>query len=105
MTVDELERAASAGEPMPLGLTDYEMDFFEFMRGLYWQYREGIIDLDTAKKEKMRRRQKLEARRVESQAQEKTRRMWQWLNLRIEEDDCEKCKALKRQILQLENCF
>lgn len=90
---------------MPLGLADYEMDFFEFMTGLYWRYRQGLIDLDQAKKLKQRRRQKLEARKVEAQAQEKTRRMWQWLNLRIEEDDCPKCRELKRTILQLENCF
>lgn len=105
MTVDELERAASAGEPMPLGLTDYEMDFFEFMTSLYWRYRQGLIGLEEAKKTKQRRRQKLEARRIEAQAQEKTRRMWLWLNLREEADDCPKCRELKKTILQLENCF
>ena len=105
MTVDELERAASAGEPMPLGLTDYEMDFFEFMTGLYWRYRQGLIDLDQAKKAKQRRRQKLEARKVEAQAQEKSYRVWAWCNLRFEDDDCPKCRELKKTILQLENCF
>lgn len=105
MTVDELERAASAGEPMPLGLADYEMDFYEFMRGLYWQYRQGVIDLDVARKEKQRRRQKLDTRRLEAQAQEKSYRVWAWCNLKFEDDDCPKCRELKKRILQLENCF
>lgn len=102
---EELERAASAGKPMPHGLTTAEKHLYIAMRGLYEQYRQGLIDLDGARREK--RMLLADAGKFDllMQSAEKSLRTWQWLNLRIEDDDCPKCRELKRQILQLENAF
>lgn len=90
---------------MPHGLTTAEKHLYIAMRGLYEQYRQGLIDLDGARREK--RMLLADAGKFDllMQSAEKSLRTWQWLNLRIEEDDCPKCRELKRQILQLENTF
>lgn len=102
---DELERAASAGKPMPNGLNTTEKHLYIAMRGLYAQYRAGLIDLDAAKREKRMLLNDANKFDLLMQSAERSLRVWQWCNLRIEEDDCPKCRELKKTILQLENCF
>ena len=101
----ELERAASAGKSVPDGLTAPEKALYIAMRGVYWQYREGVITLEQAKREKMLLTKDFDKLEMLMKAQEKALKSWRWLNLRIEEGDCPRCIEMKRTILQLENCF
>ena len=101
----ELERAASAGKPIPDGLTAPEKALYIAMRGLYWQYREGIVTLEQARREKNLLIKDYEKLELLMKAQEKALKSWRWLNLRIEEGDCPRCIEMKKTILQLENCF
>lgn len=102
---EELERAASAGKPLPNGLSAPDRFLYIAMRGLYAQYRQGLIDLPGAKREKQMLLNEANKFDLLMRSAERSLRVWQWCNLRIEEDDCPKCRELKRTILQLENCF
>lgn len=101
----DLERAASAGKPIPDGLTAPEKALYIAMRGLYWQYREGIIELEQAQREKRLLIQDFNKLELLMKAQEKSLKAWRWINLRVEEGDCPRCIEMKRTILELENCF
>lgn len=46
------ERIAMAGGEMPDGLEWYDRQLFLMLRTLYWQYKQGIVDRETAQKEK-----------------------------------------------------
>lgn len=48
----ELDKLAKSGAPMPMGLTMHEQCYYISSRGLYEQYRQGSITLESAKKEK-----------------------------------------------------
>lgn len=101
----ELERAASEGKSVPDGLTAPEKALYIAMRGLYWQYREGIVTREQAHREKNLLIKDYDKLELLMKAQEKALKSWRWLNLRIEEGDCPRCIEMKRTILQLENCF
>lgn len=48
----EYERQAMAGGEMPDGLEWYDRQLFLMLRTLYWQYKQGIVDRETASREK-----------------------------------------------------
>lgn len=48
------ERIAMAGGEMPDGLDWPDRQVFLGLRSLYWQYKNGIVDRETAKKEKIK---------------------------------------------------
>jgi hypothetical protein len=46
------ERIAMAGGEMPDDLEWYDRQLFLMLRTLYWQYKQGIVDRETASREK-----------------------------------------------------
>jgi hypothetical protein len=46
------ERIAMAGGEMPDGLEWYDRQLFLMLRSLYWQYKKGVVDRETASREK-----------------------------------------------------
>lgn len=100
---DALERAAAEGKAMPDGLTGPEKQLYIAMRGLYYQYRVGIVDREQAKREKAELIKDFNAARTREQAYERSIKAWRWVDLNLNKCECEECKALKRAILQLEN--
>lgn len=46
------ERIAMCGGEMPDDLEWYDRQLFLMLRTLYWQYKQGIVDRDTASREK-----------------------------------------------------
>jgi hypothetical protein len=48
------ERIAMAGGEMPEDLEWYDRQMFLMLRTLYWQYKQGVVDRDTASKEKVK---------------------------------------------------
>lgn len=46
------ERIAMAGGEMPDDLEWYDRQMFLMLRTLYWQYKQGIVDRETASREK-----------------------------------------------------
>lgn len=48
----DYERIAMAGGEMPDGLEWYDRQLFLMLRTLYWQFKQGIVDRETAKQEK-----------------------------------------------------
>ena len=46
------ERIAMAGGEMPEDLEWYDRQLFLMLRTLYWQYKQGIVDRETASREK-----------------------------------------------------
>jgi hypothetical protein len=48
------ERTAMAGGEMPNDLEWYDRQMFLMLRTLYWQYKQGIVDRETASREKAR---------------------------------------------------
>ena len=52
MDLQEIERAAATGEPIPKGLSDLDWFYWRCMADLYRRYNARTIDRDTAKQEK-----------------------------------------------------
>lgn len=102
---EELERAASAGKPLPDGLTYAEKTLYIAMRGLYAQYRQGTIDKDQAKREKRLLLNDFGQIELTDKARERSIRAWRWLDLNMNNCECPHCLEMKRTILQLENTF
>lgn len=100
---EALERAAANGQPMPDGLTATEKTLYVAMRGLYFQYRSGVIDKEQARREKRLILNDFGAAELREKAHERSIKAWRWLNLTFEADDCPKCTAMKKAILELEN--
>lgn len=48
------ERIAMAGGEMPDELEWYDRQMFLMLRTLYWQYKQGIVDRETASREKVK---------------------------------------------------
>lgn len=46
------ERIAMIGGEMPDGLEWYDRQMFLMLRALYWQYKQGVVDRETASREK-----------------------------------------------------
>ena len=99
----ELEQAASAGKSLPDGLTGPEKALYIAMRGLYWQYRNGVIDLDQAKKEKRALVNDFGQMELREKSLERSVKAWRWVDLSLNKCECPECIALKKAILQLEN--
>lgn len=100
---EELERSASAGKPLPDGLTGPEKALYIAMRGLYWQYRNGAIDLTQAKREKRAILDDFKEMELREKAWERSVKAWRWVDLSLNKCECPECLALKKTILQLEN--
>lgn len=52
MDLQEIERAAAMGEPVPPGLSEIDWFYYRCMAGLYRRYNARTIDRDTARAEK-----------------------------------------------------
>ena len=52
MDLQEIERAAAMGEPIPKGLSDLDWFYYRCMADLYRRYNARTIDRDTARAEK-----------------------------------------------------
>lgn len=52
MDLQEIERAAAMGEPIPPGLSDLDWFYYRCMADLYRRYNARAIDRDTARAEK-----------------------------------------------------
>lgn len=52
MDLQEIERAAAMGEPIPPGLSEIDWFYYRCMADLYRRYNARTIDRDTAKAEK-----------------------------------------------------
>lgn len=52
MDLQEIERAAAMGEPIPKGLSDLDWFYWRCMADLYRRYNARTIDRDTARSEK-----------------------------------------------------
>lgn len=52
MDLQEIERAAAMGEPIPKGLSDLDWFYWRCMADLYRRYNARTIDRDTARAEK-----------------------------------------------------
>lgn len=52
MDLQEIERAAATGEPIPKGLSDLDWFYWRCMTDLYRRYNSRTIDRDTARTEK-----------------------------------------------------
>lgn len=52
MNIEELELKARAGEAVPKNIGLAEASLFTGLRGLYWQYDNGVIDIGKAKADK-----------------------------------------------------
>ena len=52
MDLQEIERAAATGEPIPKGLSDLDWFYYRCMADLYRRYNARTIDRDTARAEK-----------------------------------------------------
>lgn len=52
MDLQEIERAAAMGEPVPPGLSEIDWFYYRCMADLYRRYNARTIDRDTAKAEK-----------------------------------------------------
>ena len=102
---EALERAAANGQPMPDGLNAPEKMLYVAMRGLYYQYRAGVLDQEQARREKRLLMNDFGAAELQMKSWEKSIKAWRWLNLTLEEDGCPKCRAMKEAILGLENAF
>lgn len=100
---EALERAASAGKPLPDGLTGPEKMLYITMRGLYAQYRSGVISLDQAKKEKRLLINDFGQMELREKSLERSVKAWRWVDLSLNKCKCPECLELKKTILQLEN--
>lgn len=97
----ELEMKAAKGEKTPEDLSAPERMLFIALRGLYFQYRNGVIDKEQAKKEKALVLNDYRAAVLDEKCREKSRKLWQQLPLDIMKCDCPECKALAKLILGL----
>lgn len=52
MDLQEIERAAAMGEPIPKGLSDLDWFYYRCMADLYRRYNARTIDRDSARQEK-----------------------------------------------------
>lgn len=102
---DSLERSASEGKGIPEGLSANEKFLYIAMRGLYAQYRMGVIDIDQARKEKRSLINDFGQMELREKQWEKSRKAWRWVDLNLNKCECPECRELKKTILGLENCF
>ena len=100
---DELERAACSGKPIPDGLGFPEKCLYIAMRGLYVQYRSGVISLNQAKKEKRLLINDFGQMELHEKSLDRSIKAWKWVDLNLNKCSCPECLALKKTILELEN--
>lgn len=97
----ELECAAAHGQAMPDGLDAPSRALFLALRGLYWQYREGILDAEQAKREKALFMKDYDMAVLDEKCRQKSRELWKSLPYDIMKCECEECRNLARIILGL----
>ena len=98
---EELEKAAARGEGVPDGLKAPERAYFIALRGLYYQYRVGIIDKDQAKREKVMLERDYKSAVLNEKCFEKSVKLWHILPTDIMKCECPECKRLAKLILGL----
>lgn len=99
MTAKEIEGLAKKGTPLTESATLAESLFYCNMRALYKEYRDGIIDKDRAKVEKVRLVNRFGVQKLwEDCAQENYERWRRFLQLAsvAEKNGCEYCRRIVR---------
>ena len=98
---EDLERAAANGEAMPDGLDAPERAHFIALRGLYYQYKVGIIDRDQAKREKFQLEKDYKNAVLGEKCRDKSIKLWHILPTDVMKCECPECKRLAKLILGL----
>lgn len=99
MTDKEIETLAKKGTPLPESATLAESLLYHNMRRLYWEYRNGVVDTEQAKKEKGRLIKQFGVQKLwEDCGQEQYERWRKYLRLvsEVEKCGCEICKRIVR---------
>ena len=94
----EYEVLASNGEPMPDGLTAPQRAHYIALRGLYYQYRVGIIDEEQARREKGLLVKDYDVAVLGERAREKSIKLWNRLPYDIMKCQCEECRNVAKII-------
>lgn len=98
----EFEKKAARGEPMPDDLNGPERALYISLRGLYYQYRQEIIDREQAKKEKTQVVNDYYQAVLGERCREKSVKIWHRLPTDAYKCECPECKRIVGIILGLE---
>lgn len=101
MTVEDIEKLAKSGTPMPDTATLAESLLYHNLRRLYWEYRNDILSSEQGKIEKHRLVQQFGVEQLHTQCgqQEYDRwRRYQSIQAEAEKNGCEICKRIVRTL-------
>lgn len=98
---NEMEQAAAHGKPMPDGLDAPERVLYIALRGLYYQYRENVIDREQAKREKQHLMNDYKQAVLDEKCRAKSVKLWRDLPSDIMKSDCPKCQEVGKIVYGL----
>ena len=98
---EDLERAAANGQPLPEGLDAPARSLYISLRGLYQQYKEGVLDKDQAKQEKSLLIKDYELAVLDEKCRQKSRELWKRIPSDIMKCQCDECRNVAKIILAL----
>jgi len=101
MWTEELEHAAANGLTLPEGLDAPARALYISLRGLYRQYRQGILDKDQAKREKALLMKDYNMAVLDEKCRQKSRELWKQIPYDIMKCECEECRRIAKIILGL----
>ena len=99
MTVEDIEKLAKSGTPLPDNATLAESLLYHNLRRLYWEYRHRILDTEQAKIEKRRLIQQFGLEQLYTTCAQNDYNRWrkyQILQSEAEKNGCEICKKIVR---------
>ena len=99
MTVEDVEKLAKCGTPLPDTATLAESLLYHNLRRLYWEYRYHILDADQAKIEKNRLINQFGVQQLWEQCGQEQHDRWrryQRIQAEAEKHGCDICKRIVR---------
>lgn len=97
MTVEDIEKLAKSGTPLPDTATLAESLFYHNMRRLYWEYRHHILDTKQAKMEKNRLIQQFGVEQLHTRCAQHEYNRWrryQVIQAEAEKHGCDICRKI-----------
>ena len=99
MTVEDIEKLAKSGTPLPDTATLAESLLYHNLRRLYWEYRHHILDANQAKMEKNRLIQQFGLEQLYTRCGQQEYERWrryQVIQAEAEKNGCDICKKIVR---------